>query len=85
MLDRETRMRVRPVARSAAVLASVPPDVNTTRAGDTPASAATSARASSTTRRARRPKPWTEDGLPATSKAAMTASRTSGRIGAVAL
>ena len=32
----ETRTRVRPVARRAAVLASVPPDVNTTRAGVIP-------------------------------------------------
>ncbi len=65
--------------------ASVPPLVNTICAGATPTNAATASRPFSTSRRAARPKPWTEDGLPVTDSAATMASRASGRIGAVAL
>ena len=46
------------------MLASVPPEVNTTLRGSAPTSAATCSRASSISRRAARPSAWTEDGLP---------------------
>ena len=72
----------------ARLLASVPPDVNTTSSGTAAAKDATLARASSTRRRATLPARWTEDGLPppaSASMAATMASRASGRSGAVAL
>jgi hypothetical protein len=70
---------------SAAFAASVPPETNVTQRDATPASRATSLRASSTIRRAARPSAWTEEGLPVVSIAASAASRASGRSGAVAL
>ena len=77
--------RPAPVAgASASMLASVPPDVNTTLRGSAPTRAATSARASSIMRRAARPSAWTDDGLPTTSRAAVMAARACGRSGAVA-
>jgi hypothetical protein len=69
---------------SASMLASVPPEVNTTLRGSAATSAATSPRASSTRRRAARPSAWTEDGLPTASSAAIMAARASSRSGAVA-
>jgi hypothetical protein len=71
--------------RSARLFASVAPLVNTTSAGAAPISAATSARACSTSARARAPSRWALDGLPTTSSAAVMASRASGRSGALAL
>jgi hypothetical protein len=46
--------------------------------------AATSSRARSTKRRAARPSAWTEDGLPATPSACVSAAAACGRNGAVA-
>ena len=66
------------------MLASVPPEVNTTLRGSAATSAATFSRASSIRRRAARPSAWTEDGLPELSSAASTAARACGRSGAVA-
>ena len=51
---------------SASMLASVPPEVNTTSRALAPTSAATCSRAVSTRRRAARPAAWTDDGLPVT-------------------
>ncbi len=67
------------------LLASVPLPVNSTCAGFTPTRAATAARASSTARRAVRPKAWTDDGLPTRSIAWTIAARTAGFSGVVAL
>ena len=69
---------------SASMLASVPPEVNTTLRGSAPTSAATSPRASSTRRRAARPSAWTDDGLPAVSSAADHGGARLSRSGAVA-
>ncbi len=68
----------------AIILASVPPEVNTTLRGSAPTSAATLWRASSIRRRTARPSAWTEDGLPQTPSASATAARACGRRGAVA-
>ena len=83
MADTKSRSRAAAGA-SANVLASVPPEVNTTLRGCAPTSAATCSRASSISRCAARPSPWTEDGLPLTSSAASAAARASLRSGAVA-
>jgi len=66
------------------MLASVPPEVNTTSREVTPTRAATCSRAVSTSRRAARPAAWTDDGLPVTPTAAIMAACASGRSGAVA-
>jgi hypothetical protein len=71
-----------PMARA---LASVPPLTKVTEPGTTPTRDASWARAVSTRSRAARPLACTDDGFPAVSKARSTASRASGRIGAVAL
>jgi hypothetical protein len=81
----ETNSRARPLQASARLLASVPPDVNTICAGLQPASAATCSLAVSMAARARRPKLWTEDGLPVSAWARAMASAAAGRSGAVAL
>src|SRR5262249_43588862 len=64
----ETKSLSRAVASiagaSANMLASVPPEVNTTLRGSAPTSAATLSRACSIRRRAARPSTWTEDGCP---------------------
>jgi hypothetical protein len=66
------------------MLASVPPEVNTTPRGSAPTSAATSSRACSIRRRAARPSTWMEDALPVVSSAASAAARASCRSGALA-
>ena len=75
----------RPAPRSAVLLASVPPAVKTSSAGAQSTSAAICSRASSMRLRTSRPKPWTDDGLPASIIASATASTTCGLTGAVAL
>jgi hypothetical protein len=70
--------------RASTDAASVAPAVNTTSAGLHPTASATSARARSTSALAARPSAWTDEGLPATSIAAIIAARASGRSGAVA-
>jgi hypothetical protein len=65
--------------------ASVPPLVKMTCSGRTPTRAATAARPRSARSRARRPAACTDEALPPTSIAAITAALASGRIGAVAL
>ena len=79
----------RPWRRSApdstAFAASVPPLVNTTRAGAAPTRLASASRAASTAARACRPSAWIEEGLPGSSSARATAADTSGRTGEVAL
>src|SRR3546814_16635845 len=79
----ETTSRVTPPPDRASartrLLASVPPEVNTTRFGSAPASAATFSRADSAMLRAARPKPCTEAGLAGAAKAASKAPRASGR------
>ena len=62
--------------------ASVAPEVKTISPGLHPTSSATWARARSTMPRAFLPSECTEDGLPVTSRAAITAARASGRSGA---
>ena len=69
---------------SASILASVPPEVNTTLRGSAPTSAATCSRAVPRSAAPRGPRAWTDDGLPQTSSAATTAARACGRSGAVA-
>ena len=64
---------------------SVAPLVKTTLPGSQPASAATAARARSTTPRTVRPSPCTDDGLPVSAIAAVIAAAASGRSGALAL
>ena len=75
----------RPAPLSAVLLASVPPAVKTSSGGLQPISAAICSRASSMRLRTSRPKPWTDDGLPASIMVSLTAVTTSGLIGAVAL
>ena len=92
MLDRRDQQPVeRPLVgtawiegESASAFASVPPEVKMTLRGSAPTSAATSPRACSISRRAARPSPCTEDGLPVSSSAAVMAARAAGRSGAVA-
>jgi hypothetical protein len=74
-----------PLPCRASAFASVPPLVNTTSCGRALTRVATQSRASSTVRRAARPKPCTDDGLPTTASAAATAAAASDRTGAVAL
>ena len=81
-----TSDRASAMPRTARLSASVPPDVKTISEGSAPMSAATAARASSSTALARWPKAWMEDALPGHSlSAADTASATSPGTGAVAL
>ena len=75
----------RPAPLSAVLLASVPPAVKTNSGGLQPINAAICSRASSMRLRTSRPKPWTDDGLPASIMVSLTAVTTSGLIGAVAL
>jgi hypothetical protein len=67
------------------LFASVAPLVKTISLGAAPMVAATCSRASSIIRRAARPKPCTEDGLPVRPSAARTTSAASGRMGTLAL
>jgi hypothetical protein len=81
----ETSTRFRPLPSIAMLLASVPPDVNTTSAGKAPTSAATWRRAPSIRLRAVRPAQCTDEGLPPARSAAAMASNAAGRSGLVAL
>ena len=74
-----------PRGKSEQQLASVPPLVKITSSGAAPTSSATLIRAASIAARAALPSSCTEDGLPIEIKRATSASRTSGRSGAVAL
>jgi len=85
VLDGVTNTRARPAPVRARLLASVPPLVNTTCAGRAPTSAATCSRAVSSSARAARPKPCTDDGFPTVASASVMAAATAGRTGAVAL
>ena len=72
--------RARVAPQTAALAASVPPEVKTTWRGRTPSSAATCPRASSRTARTARPSSWTRPGSPAgPASARRTASTASGR------
>ncbi len=63
---------------TARLSASVPPEVKMTSEGCAPAAAASTSRASSTARRARRPDPCSEDGLPVRANSRVSAARASG-------
>jgi hypothetical protein len=63
---------------------SVPPVVSTTSDGRAPTAAAMRSRASSTSRRARRPAVCSEDALPVRVSASAIAATASGSIGVVA-
>ena len=69
----------------AMLLASLPPDVNTTMGAMTPTAPATASRDSSSSLRAALPSAWTEEALPVRSKARSIAAFASGRSGLVAL
>ena len=81
------RGRVGPASRApfdANVIASVPPLVNTTCSGATPAKRATVSRAPSSSALAARPPPCTLDGFPTNPSASTTAARTASLTGVVA-
>ena len=72
--------------KSAALFASVPPEVKMISSPSTPRAAATRSRASSSSARAARPEAWTLEGLPPRSSSArMSSARASGLKGVVAL
>src|SRR6266545_4235136 len=81
----EISTRRRPLPASAMLLASVPPEVKITSAGNVPTRAATWRRALSTRPRALRPTPCTADGLPPVRNASTMASSAMGLSGLVAL
>ena len=68
----------------ARLIASVPPEVNTTSTGSQPSEAATFSRASSSIRFAFCPWLWMDDGFPTSRRAPVYASMASGSMGVVA-